>query len=72
MTSALAFRIERSSGKVLVNMYRPEENRTTRIIAQDVILACPRYLTKVLFAGTELSSDPFVASFSTLPGWLLI
>jgi hypothetical protein len=70
MTSALAFLIEISSGKVLVNVYRPEENRTTRIIAQDVILACPRYLTKVLFAGTDLSSDPFVSEFQYAP-WMV-
>jgi len=69
-TSTLAFRIASQSGRVIVDAYRPEENRSTRVIANDVILACPRYLTKVLFAGTETPSEPFVAEFQYAP-WMV-
>jgi len=69
-TSALAFRIEAGTGKVLVDVYRPDENRTARMIVQDLILACPRYLARVLFAGSKGPTEAFVGEFQYAP-WMV-
>jgi putative NAD(P)-binding protein len=69
-TSALAFRVENQSRRVLVDVYGPNENRTTRIIAQDVILAVPRHFAKVLMAGTDVRPELFVSEFQYAP-WMV-
>jgi hypothetical protein len=68
--NALAFRIEASSERLFVDVYCPEENRTTRMIAEEVVLACPRYLARLLFAGNRLPPEPFIDDFQYAP-WMV-
>ena len=68
--NALAFRIETCPERLLIDVYRPKENRTIRLNTQDVVLACPRYLAKHLLAGSSLPPEPFIGEFQYAP-WMV-
>src|SRR5262249_45758866 len=68
--NALAFHIETYPEGLHVDVYRPKENRTIRLNTQEVVLACPRYLTKYLLAGSRLPPEPFIGEFQYAP-WMV-
>jgi monoamine oxidase len=69
-TEALVFRIDCQSEKVTVEFYHPKENVSTRIVAQDVIFACPKHLVKYIITATRSPSTQYLNEFQYAP-WLV-
>ena len=69
-TEVLVFRINCRSEKVTVDIYHPKENVSTRIVAQDVIFACPKHLVKYIISATRSLSARHLEEFQYAP-WLV-
>lgn len=70
VTGALVCRLENHDSGVRVEVYYPQENRTETIRADQVIYACPQFLTPYLFAGLSDERTSLVRQFEYAP-WLV-
>lgn len=69
-TNALVFRLENVSKHVIVDIYDTKENVTSRITAETVIFACPRYLAKYILAESRAGAADYIQEFQYAP-WLV-
>ena len=56
--NSLVFRLE-IGGKKFWSILSPQENRTTRIRAREVIYACPRKFARRMIVGISQTDDRF-------------
>jgi len=69
-TDALVFLIDCAPQRVTVDIYHPKENVSTRIVARDVIFACPKHLVKYIITAARSSSTQYLNEFQYAP-WLV-
>ena len=68
---ALVFRVQSLTGRaVAVDSYDPRERLSTRVIAEDVVFACPTFLARFLMPGLEPQARADLAGFDYAP-WLV-
>ena len=68
--NSLVFRLEKMAKGVLVDLYHPQENRTTRIRAGEVIYAGPRKFARRMIVGVSENADRHLDEFQYSP-WLV-
>jgi len=69
LTGALAFRVAEVNGKMHVDLWLPGEQRSLRLVAEQLIWAAPLFLLPHVFVGHEALKSA-ARSFSTAP-WLV-
>lgn len=69
-TSALAWRVEPTGRGLSIDVYYPDKGITARIIAQDLIFACPRFLEKFIIINAGTPSAKYLDEFHYSP-WLV-
>jgi len=69
-TDSLVFRLENVGQEVLVDVYHPKENVSSRIRAQQVIYACPRTFTRRMMVGNSPADSQYLNEFQYGP-WLV-
>jgi protoporphyrinogen oxidase len=69
-TDALVFRLRNKRPEVLVDVYHPKEDASTRIRAREVICACPRiFASRIIDAGSQAATQ-YLSEFQYSP-WLV-
>jgi hypothetical protein len=70
-TDSLVFRIdEAAGGRVFVDAYRPADGSAVRLVADDLVLACPSFLARFLVPGLERPLATSLAAFEYAP-WMV-
>jgi predicted NAD/FAD-binding protein len=70
LTDSLVFRLQNLGKEVLVDLYNPKEDVSTRIRAQEVICACPRIFTRRMIVGENQRLGQDLDAFQYSP-WLV-
>ncbi len=65
--NALVYQLENQSGRVVVSVYYPQENRSEQIVAEDVIYAAPRGFSRFL---VDEKNNSFLKEFQYAP-WMV-
>jgi hypothetical protein len=67
-TGALVFHVDSKKNSAVAGVFDTKERQSARILAEHVILACPRQFAKYLLAGAV--SEPWLQEFEYAP-WLV-
>ncbi len=70
ITDALVFRLVPQRDSVLVDVFHPKENISSRIAARAVIYACPRHFGRYLLEDTSPRPDEWLKEFQHAP-WMV-
>jgi protoporphyrinogen oxidase len=68
--NSLVYRLTDTGKEVLVDVYSPKENISTRIRAKQVICSCPRIFARYMIEGNRPSDPPYVKEFHYSP-WMV-
>ncbi len=69
-TNALVFRVSREKTSASVDYFDVQQQRSTRVEAEQVILACPRQFAESLLAGPGVNPASWLAEFEYAP-WMV-
>ena len=66
----MVFNVETSGGDVAVDAYSSQDRKSTRLIAREVILACPSFVAARIYRPWKERPPSFLAAFRYAP-WLV-
>lgn len=69
-TNALVFQVSREKTSASVDYFDVQQQRSTRVEAEQVILACPRQFAESLMAGSSANRGSWLAAFEYAP-WMV-